>query len=291
MSYTAVTVGNFDGVHLGHIHLINELKKIAEKYNVKPLAITFEPHPVEVLSKRNRFFCKLSTLEEKKEIIEKQLGIEVVSLPFTKEFAQLSPWQFLEEYLLKKFNVKVILVGYDWKFGKNAAGTFLTVADFCAYKGCKALRLDPYKIGDKVVSSSLIRNLLKEARLKEASLYLGHPYWIRRKIEKGKGLGRKIGFPTLNLGNVDRLCLPNGVYVVCCDGHPAIANLGYAPTLKGFKRTLEVHILRDSFYVSDKPRVVFKQFLRPEKAFKTVKDLVEQIKTDIQNAKKIFLTD
>jgi len=286
---TALTVGNFDGVHLGHIHLIKNLQKVAKKYNLKPLVITFEPHPVEVLSPNNRFFCELSTAKEKREIIENQLGVEVKVLPFDREFAKLQPEEFLQKYLLETFKAKVILVGYDWKFGKNAAGSYLTVAKFCAYHGCKAKRIEPYKVGGEIVSSSLIRNLLKKGLLKEASLYLGHPYWIRRKVVKGKGIGGKIGFPTLNFENVEKLCLPNGVYAVYCDGYPAVANLGYAPTLKGTKRTLEVHILSPGFTVSNEPKIVFVKFLRPERAFKTVKELVERIKRDIKEAKETFL--
>jgi len=290
MTNTAITVGNFDGIHLGHIHLIQNLKEIAHNLGLKPLVVTFEPHPVEVLSPLNKFFCKLSTAEEKRELIEKQLGVEVEIIPFTKKFSQISPEEFLEKYLLKRFKAKAIVVGYDWKFGKNAVGNFLTLKNFCLSKNCIVKRIEPYKVADQIVSSSLIREKLKKAQLKEASNYLGHYYWISRKIVKGKGLGKKIGFPTLNFKEVEKLCLPNGVYAVYCNGYPAIANLGFAPTLKGYEKTLEVHILKEKFTICNKPRIVFIKYLRSEKAFKTVKELIKQIEKDIELAKNILLS-
>ena len=284
---TAVAVGNFDGVHLGHIHLIQTLKREAEKRDLIPIVITFDPHPAVVLGK-NGNFCRLSTAEEKREIIENQLGVKVEVIPFTEDFANLPPEVFVEEYLLNRYGAKLIAVGYDWRFGKDAKGDLRLVEMICSSKGCEVIEVPPYVVGEKVVSSSFIRGLLREARLKEASLFLGHPYWVRRKIVPGKGLGKKIGFPTLNMEEVENLCLPNGVYAVSCDGHPAVANLGYAPTLKGKRRTLEVHILRDSFEVSRNPKVVFHKFIRPEMSFKVIEELVEWIENDIETAKRIF---
>ncbi len=284
---TAVAVGNFDGVHLGHIHLIRTLKGEAEKRGLTPIVITFNPHPALVLGK-NGNFCRLSTAEEKREIIENQLGVKVEVIPFTEEFAKLPPEVFVEEYLVNRYGAKLVVVGYDWRFGRDAKGDLRLVEMVCSSKGCEVIEVPPYVVGGKVVSSSLIRELLREARLKEASLFLGHPYWVRRTIVRSRGFGKKIGFPTLNMVDVDRLCLPDGVYAVSCDGHPAVANLGYAPTLKGERRTLEVHILRDSFEVSPNPKVVFYRFIRPEMSFKVVRTLIKQIENDIETAKWTF---
>ena len=286
---TAVAVGNFDGVHLGHLHLINTLREEAKKRGLTPLVITFSPHPALVL-KKNGNFCRLTTAEEKREIIEKQLGVKLEVIPFTEEFAKLPPERFIKEYLIDRYGAKLIAVGYDWRFGKNASGDLSLVRDICSREGCEVIEVPPYKVGGKIVSSSLIRELLREARLKEASLYLGHPYWIRRKIVRGKGLGKKIGIPTLNMVDVEYLCLPDGVYAVSCDGHPAVANLGYCPTLKGDKRTLEIHILRNSFEVLPNPKVVFHKYIRPERAFKVVEELVERIEKDKEEAKRVFYT-
>ena len=288
---TAVAVGNFDGVHLGHIHLINTLKREAIKRDLTPLVVTFEPHPASVL-KKNGSFCRISTSREKREIIENQLGVKVEVIPFTEEFANTPPEEFIEGYLIERFGAALIAVGYDWRFGKGASGDIEVVKRVCSTKGCKVVSVPPYRVGGKAVKSSLVRELLRKARFPEAELYLGHPYWVKRPVVPGKGLGKKLGFPTLNIEEgIEELCLPNGVYAVCCDGHPAVANLGYAPTFKGDKRVLEVHILRDSFEVSKTPRVVFKRFIRPERGFKVVEELIERVKRDIELAKEILTTD
>ena len=288
---TAISIGNFDGVHLGHLYLLERLKEEAFKRNLKPLVITFEPHPAEVL-KKNGNFCKILTGEEKREIIEGQLGIETVVLPFTENFSRVLPEEFVKDYLINRFNAKVVVVGYDWHFGRDASGDFILLSGICKKFGCEALKVEPYTVGGKIVSSTLIRGILKEAKLKEASLYLGHPYWIRRRRVPGKGLGSKLGFPTMNFKGVDKLCLPEGVYAVCIEGRPAVANLGYAPTLKGERdRTLEVHILRNPYGVSDFPKIVFKRYLRREYTLETVEDLMEQIRRDIKIVKTLFLAD
>ena len=287
---TAVAVGNFDGIHLGHIYLLKTLKGEAFKRNLTPLVVTFDPHPAVVL-KKGKDFCTLSTAEEKREIIEKQLGLNYEILPFTEEFSKTAPEEFIEKTLLERFKAQLILVGYDWHFGRGAKGNANTVYEICKRRGCEVIQLQPYTIGGKIVSSSLVRALLKEALLKPASLFLGRPYWIRRQVVKGKGLGSKLGVPTLNFEEVENLCLPNGVYVVCIVGHPAVANLGYSPTIKGQKRTLEVHVLRDFFEVSDRPKIVFKRYLRPERAFKSVEELLRRIKEDIRHTKETFFED
>ena len=290
MVFTAVSVGNFDGVHLGHLHLLGRLKEEAAKRDLKPVALTFEPHPARVLRKGENF-CFLLTGGEKKEILEKQLGIETLVIPFTPDFSALSPEEFVQEYLINRLKASLVVVGYDWRFGKGAKGDFSTLRELCKKWGCEALQVEPYRVGGKIVSSSLIRGLLREGKLKEASLYLGHPYWIRRRRVPGRGIGSQIGFPTMNFNNVEKLCLPDGVYIVCADGKPAVANLGYAPTLKGESRLLEVHVLRDYYEVSETPRIVFKRFLRKEFTFKTVEDLIEQIGRDVELVRRTFLAD
>ncbi len=287
---TAVVVGNFDGIHLGHLYLLSRLKEEAKKRNLQPLVVSFEPHPVKVL-KKSENFCLLSGAEEKREIIGKQLGLDLEILPFTYQLAQTKPEEFIEKILLQKFSAALIIAGYDWRFGKGASGDIKLLKELASRHGCEVIQEKPYRVGGKIVSSSLIRELLKKTRLKEATLYLGHPYWIKRKIQKGRGFASKLGFPTLNFHEVDDLCLPNGVYAVYCDGYPAVANLGYAPTLKGEQRLLEVHILQDGFSISSQPRISFQHFLREEMAFKSVYQLVNQIKKDIQRAKNLLLTD
>lgn len=286
---TAVVVGNFDGVHLGHIHLFKTLKEEALKRGLKPLAITFEPHPAEIL-KKGKDFCRITTLDEKRELIKNAFGFDVEVLTFSEEFSQISPELFIRDYLVGRFNAELIVVGYDWHFGRGAKGDFETVKRVCSELGCEAVKVEPYRLGGKVVSSSLIRGLLREARLKEASIYLGRLYWIKRRREKGLGIASELGFPTVNLGGVENLCLPNGVYSVSVEGLPAIAYLGYAPTIKKLsERVLEVHLLDDGFEEKEEVRVVFLSYIREEMVFKTAEELAERVKKDIEKAKELFL--
>ncbi len=287
---TAVAVGNFDGVHLGHVHLLKTLQKLAAEKNLKPLALTFEPHPLTVVNP-SKAPCRLTTPDEKRVLIEKTLGVELEVLPFDEDFASLEPQEFLERYLWERFKASLIVVGYDWRFGRNAEGNISTVKEFCNRKGCKVYEVKPFKVGGKTVSSSLVRKLLREAKIKEAALYLGRPYWIERKKESGMGLASRMGFPTLNFSDVDRLCLPNGVYAVSLEGLPAIAYLGYAPTLKSLEnRILEVHVLSEKFIDDGDPyRIVFHKFLRGELTFKNAEDLARTVREDIKKAERIFL--
>jgi len=287
---SAVVVGNFDGIHLGHIYLLNKLREEAHKRDLTPLVLTFDPHPAEVLKNRKNF-CKISTASEKKEIIETIFGIKTEVIKFTEEFSQISAEDFVRNWLLKKYGARLILVGYDWHFGRNAEGNYELIKEICERENCEVLKVQPLILGGKVVSSTLIRQLLKQGNIKKAELYLGHPYWIRRKVVKGKGLASKMGFPTLNIEeDIEKLCLPDGVYAVYCEGLPAVANLGYAPTLKGKKRLLEVHVL-DTVFHHPEPKVVFKKFIRPEIGFKTIYELIERIKKDVELATRFFLID
>ena len=286
----AVVVGNFDGVHLGHLHLLSILKSEAQKRGLKPLAVTFHPHPATVLQPE-KHICEITSPEEKKELIEDTLGVELKIETFTEEFSKIPPQEFITDYLIERYGASLIVVGYDWHFGKDASGNYQTVKEVCKKHNCEVIKVEPYRVGGKVVSSSLVRELLKKADLKMASLYLGRCYWVRRSVTKGKGLGSKMGFPTINLGGVDKLCLPSGVYAVTVEGKPAIAYLGTAPTLKNEnERILEVHILKgDPHEVSEKPKVVFYRYLRGEFTFKNAEQLARQVKKDIEEAKKLFL--
>jgi len=289
---TAVVVGNFDGVHVGHLHLLRILKEEAQRRGLKPLAITLEPHPSVVLGGDDAF-CRITSAEEKRELVERALGVELKVLEFTEELAQTPPDEFLRRVLMEHFGARLVVVGYDWRFGKNAEGDASKVEEVCAAEGCAVVRVEPYEVGGKVVSSSLVRKLLKKARLKEAELYLGRPYWVQRRREKGWGFASRLGFPTLNFGGVDDLCLPNGVYAVSVGGQPAIAYLGNAPSVKNLeRRILEVHLLGDPAVAEEENlRVVFRFFLREEMIFKNAEDLAEKVKEDIEKAKELFLID
>ncbi len=284
---TALTVGNFDGIHLGHRYLINKLKEKAKEKNLKTVVLTFCPHPLKVLAP-NLLLCELTDIEEKIELFG-ELGIDYLCfIRFDKEFAQIHARDFLEDILYKRLGCRYLLVGYDWRYGYKREGEIELAKEVGKELGFEVEEAKPFKINDHIVSSTLIRRLLKEGRVEDVKEYLGHYYWIRRKVVKGEGRGGKIGFPTANLQNTDNLCLKEGVYLVRVDErYYGVANYGYRPTFGGKKKVLEVHILDfEGNLRGERVKVEFLKFLREEKRFLSIEELINQIKKDIETAKR-----
>ena len=284
---TALTVGNFDGIHLGHRYLINKLKEKAKEKNLKTVVLTFCPHPLKVLAP-NLLLCELTDIDEKIELFG-ELGIDYLCfIRFDKEFAKIHARDFLEDILYKKLGCRYLLVGYDWRYGYKREGEIELAKEVGKKLGFEVEEAKPFKINDHIVSSTLIRRLLKEGRVEDVREYLGHYYWIKRKVVKGEGRGSKIGFPTANLQNTDNLCLKEGVYLVKVeDKHYGVANYGYRPTFGGKKKVLEVHLLNFQGNLRGKRvKVEFLKFIREEKKFSSVEELINQIKKDIETAKR-----
>ena len=284
---TALTVGNFDGIHLGHRYLINKLKEKAKEKNLKTAVLTFCPHPLKVLAP-NLLLCELTDIDEKIELFG-ELGIDYLCfIRFDKEFAKIHARDFLEDILYKKLGCRYLLVGYDWRYGYKREGEIELAKEVGKKLGFEVEEAKPFKINDHIVSSTLIRRLLKEGRVEDVREYLGHYYWIKRKVVKGEGRGSKIGFPTANLQNTDNLCLKEGVYLVKVeDKHYGVANYGYRPTFGGKKKVLEVHLLNFQGNLRGKRvKVEFLKFIREEKKFSSVEELINQIKKDIETAKR-----
>ncbi len=282
---TAIVVGNFDGYHTGHRYLISKLKERARERNLKTLVLMFCPHPLKVLAPKI-FMCELSSPEEKMEMLS-QDGVDYVCfIKFDREFAKVRAKDFLEEILFKRLKCRYLLVGYDWRFGYRREGEIELAREVGSKLGFEVELVKPYRKNGHIVSSTLIRRLLNEGRLKEAEEFLGRRYWIRRKVIRGEGRGSKIGFPTANLKGTENLCLKEGVYaVIVNDSMPAVANYGYRPTFGGKKKVLEVHIPDFSGDLRGKLiKVEFVKFLREERKFSSVDELKEQIKKDIQEA-------
>lgn len=282
---TAVIVGNFDGYHLGHRYLIDKLKERARERNLKTLVVTFCPHPLKVLAPKVRI-CELTTMEEKEEILKGE-GVDYLCfIRFDKEFSRIPAREFLEEILFRRLGCRFLLVGYDWRFGYRREGEIELAREVGRKVGFEVEPAQPFTVNGHVVSSTLIRRLLSEGRLKEAETFLGRPYWIRRKVVKGEGRGSKIGFPTANLKGTENLCLKEGVYAVKVnDEMVGVANYGYRPTFGGKKKVLEVHIPGFSGNLRGKTvKVEFLKFIREEKKFESVEDLKRQIERDVQSA-------
>ena len=282
---TALVVGNFDGFHLGHRHLVRMLKKKAKERNLKTLIMTFCPHPLRVLAPR-LFLCELSSADEKMELLAEE-GIDYLCyVRFDKEFSRMGAREFLEEVLFRRLGCRLLLVGYDWRFGYKREGEIELAREMGERLGFEVELVSPFKRNGHIVSSTLIRRLLSEGRLEEAQEFLGRRYWIKRKVVQGDGRGSKLGFPTANLKDTENLCLKEGVYAVIVDDEfPAVANYGLRPTFDGKKKVLEVHIPGFTGDLKGKSiKVEFLKFLREERKFPSVEELKKQVERDIHSA-------
>lgn len=280
-----LTVGNFDGIHLGHQALIRQIVNEAKTDGSDAVIITFLNHPAQVI-RPHHCPLRITTNEQRIELFN-ELGVdELYLLEFTESFAEQTTWQFLET-LSKSMIIHKIILGHDAAIGKHREGDFLHLSKLGKEHGFTVEEFGAITEHGKVVSSTLVRKAIQSGELDVAHEYLGRPYSIYGKVMRGKGRGKTIGFPTANL-DVKGLCLPpQGVYAVKvkigAEVFQGIANLGNAPTLySGEEVKLEVHVFDYSKDLYDSPiEVIFGQFIRPEIKFPTVAALKQQIAKDI----------
>lgn len=293
--YPVLTIGNFDGFHLGHQAIFKKMVYRAKEVQGTSMAFTFEPHPLKVLSPQKPLRL-LSAFEEKVRLIEAE-GVDILLCPnFTRAFADQRPEDFIRNILYNKLGVKEIFVGYDYAFGKGRAGTVDSLRKMSAEFGFKVDVIDPVKVGKGVVSSSRIRDLLSKGKVKDAAIFLGRPYPLEGRVIKGKGRGAALlGFPTanINIANTDLLIPKEGIYAVEVylngENFKGAANIGYNPTFGNSNFSFEVHILdfnRD--LLGRNLRVEFIERLRDEIAFSSPIALSEQIRKDIEAVRNIF---
>ena len=290
-----VTIGNFDGVHKGHQALLKRVIDKANEINGTSVAITFEPHPLRVL--KNVSHPPLITIyEQKVELLEKT-GLDIlISIPFTKEFGEISAGSFIEDLLVKKIGMKAIVVGQDYSFGKNREGNIdllKSAADRFGYE----LIIPEWVTSpnaEERVSSTIIREIISAGEVEKAPALLGRNYQVRGRVVSGRDRGGKLlGFPTANLNLFDELCPKTGVYAVTvetADGnYKGVANLGYSPTFDDHIFTVEVHILDfNADIYNQNIRVNLISKLRDEKKFSCIEELSKQIERDIQTARKVL---
>ncbi len=288
-----VTIGNFDGVHYGHQQLFATVVKKARSINGTSVAITFDPHPLQVLLPGG--IKLISTCQQKEELIELS-GIDaLLVIPFTKEFAKTTADSFVADLLVRKLGVKELVVGYDYAFGKGRSGNIEFLKKQGQLYNFPVTVVEACYIGDQLVSSTKIRELVKEGKMADARELLGRFYQIRGTVQVGKQRGGKvIGFPTANLKfNEEDLVPKHGVYVtqVSCEGrhYGGILNIGYNPTFGEEQLVAETHIFDFNEDIYGKPiKVNLLKFLRSERKFSGAKELAEQIGNDVILAKKIL---
>ncbi len=290
---TCVTIGNFDGVHLGHQQLFAEVVKSASQKNGTSVAITFDPHPLQILLPEG--IKLISTIEQKIELVE-MAGIDVLLIiPVTLEFAKTTAEYFVEHYLVKKLGLKELVVGYDYAFGKGRSGDINFLRKQGGIFGFPVKIINPFYEKSELVSSTKIRQLVMNGRMADACALLGRYYQIRGTVRVGRQRGGKeIGFPTANL-KFDRedLVPKHGVYVtqVICEGncYGGILNIGRNPTFGEDQLVAETHIFNFNKDIYGKPiKVNLIKFLRSERKFPGVKELAAQIEKDVKQAKQIL---
>ena len=287
---TIVTIGTFDGIHIGHKKILKDLIATAKKEGKKSVLLTFFPHPRMVLQK-DKTILLLNTLDEKSMLLEK-MGLDYLIIhPFSKEFSRLTALDFVRDVLVNKLNTSRLIIGYDHHFGKNREGNIHQLKEYSLLYDFKIEEIPAQDIDDVSVSSTKIRVALKEGNLKTANNYLGYHYMLSGIVVKGKKLGGTIGFPTANIEVKEsyKLIPSTGVYIIKTQINAilfhGIMNIGFNPTVLGKHQTIEAHLFdfNENLY-GKKITVEFVYFLREERKFKSVEELVAQLNIDKENA-------
>ncbi|MEQ9581760.1 MAG: bifunctional riboflavin kinase/FAD synthetase [Arenibacter sp.] len=291
---TAITIGTFDGVHIGHRKILERLINSAKVLELKSTVLTFFPHPRMVLQK-DVSIKLLNTIDEKIKILE-ELGIDYLIVhPFTKEFSRLSATQFVRDILVNDLKTKKIIIGYDHRFGRNRNANINDLVAFGNALDFEVEEISAQEVDDVSVSSTKIRKALEEGDMKTANMYLGYNYMLTGSIVKGKGLGRKLNFPTANLSIPEeyKLIPKNGVYVVSSVfGNKTVygmMNIGFNPTVDGKTKSIEINFFDfDQDLYGKKIQIDIIDRIRDEKKFNSLEGLQTQLKKDRETSLSII---
>jgi riboflavin kinase/FMN adenylyltransferase len=288
-----LALGNFDGLHRGHMKIVERVHRTAVERAATPVVLTFDPHPTRVL-RPDHAPRLLLTLAQKVEMLE-QAGMQGVAVVrFTSEMANWEPEAFVRTVLVGWLGVSEVWVGSNFLFGRDRSGTFSVLRDLGAQYGFRADKIDPVCHRDVAVSSTRIRRLISEGRVDEAAALLGHHPFIDGDVVPGDERGRTIGLPTANLRTENELLPPNGVYAtiarVGAGLYPAATNLGVRPTFESSGApSIEAHLLRGGRDLyGQRIRLYFVQRLRDERAFESVEALQAQIAQDCRQVERLF---
>jgi riboflavin kinase/FMN adenylyltransferase len=290
--HPVIALGNFDGLHRGHLKIIERVKRGAAEHGGTPMAMTFDPHPPRVV-RPDKAPPLLMTKDQRLEALHRA-GVQCVAVVrFTKELSQWDADTFVRKVLVDWLRVSEVWVGANFLFGHERTGTFSVLRGLGQSYGFRADKIDPVRYKDFVVSSTRIRRLVGEARMDEAAALLGRPYYVDGVIVEGKRRGRELGFPTANLETRNELVPPNGVYatMMTIDGvvHGGVTNIGLRPTFGETAPTIETHVLDYSGNLYGQTvRLAFVQRLRDERRFEDVDALRAQIDADKRRAERLF---
>jgi riboflavin kinase/FMN adenylyltransferase len=288
-----LALGNFDGLHRGHIKIIERVRRVAFERGGTSLVLTFDPHPPRIV-RPDKAPPLLMTLEQKVEALGKA-GIQGVAIvTFTYDLSRWQPEAFVKTVLVDWLRVAEVWVGADFLFGRDRSGNFSLLRALGGQYGYRAEKIDPVRYKEFVISSTRIRRLIAEGRVDEASALLGHHFYIDGTVVRGAGRGRELGVPTANIVSANELIPPHGVYATTAivDGviYPSVTNIGLRPTFESTtKTTIETHILEMNADLYDKQvRLGFVQRLRDERRFPDVDALKAQIEADVRRAARLF---
>ncbi|MFV0377387.1 MAG: bifunctional riboflavin kinase/FAD synthetase [Mangrovibacterium sp.] len=292
-----LTIGSFDGVHLGHVKIIDRLREIAREQNGESVIFTFYPHPRQVLAPNEDSIRLLTTLSEKGRLFA-NAGIDhLIIYPFTKTFSELSYTDFVHEILVRQLQIKTLVVGYDHKFGRNREGSYAMLQTLSTAFNFKLEKLDVLLMNDINISSTKIRYALEEGDMTLANSFLGYPYTLHGKVVEGKQLGRQIQFPTANIVASDphKLIPGFGVYAVYVliggQRYKGMLNIGIRPTVdrNADRRSIEVHILNFSGNLyHHEIEIEFIRKIREEQKFASVDQLRLQLEEDKKTVSRIL---
>lgn len=299
-SYTkepsVITIGTFDGVHIGHQKIINRLIKVGQEKTLKSLVLTFFPHPRMVLQSDTNIKL-LNTITERQNILSQTDLNHLITQKFTTDFSNLSAYDYVKNILVDQLNAKHIIIGYDHHFGKNRSANINDLKAFGKEFGFEVEEISAQDIEDVAVSSTKIRTALDNGEITVANSYLGYSYYLTGTVVKGKGLGKQIGFPTANIHIEEnyKLIPKNGVYIVKSTLHNStiygMMNIGTNPTVNGTSQTIEVNFFNVNENLYDKTlKIELLKRLRDEHKFSSVDALKTQLKIDAQNAHQFINT-
>jgi riboflavin kinase / FMN adenylyltransferase len=287
-SPTIVTIGTFDGVHLGHQKILSRLIQLKHQHGLQAVVLTFDPHPRKILFPEQKDLKLITLIDEKLDLLE-NYGVDVtVVYPFDRGFSGIEPKEYIEEILMKSLHVKYLVIGYDHKFGKNRSGDIKVLQKFSENYGYEVEEIPALDIDHIAISSSKIRHAIEEGNIDLANNYLGHYFFLYATVIHGKQLGRTLGFPTANLKieGTDKLIPKIGVYFVEVvtggEKHYGMMNIGYNPTTDSDRKIkMEVHLFEfETDLYHKNVRINFLKYLRDEKKFNNLEELTAELHRD-----------
>ena len=289
---TIATIGTFDGIHIGHQKILNSLVRFGKENSLKSVVITFDPHPRKIINKKNSIEL-INTIEEKKEKL-KTLGIDYLIIQkFDEKFSETEANKFVE-ILKNNINIEKLIVGYDHRFGKNRNADINDLKKYGKELNFEVIEIDALEIEEVNISSTKIRLAIKDGNIRLANSYLGYNFFLSGKVVKGHSRGKELGFPTANLKiDEDKIIPKNGVYLIKSkidnQNIYGMMNIGYNPTFNNKSKKIETHFFNLNKNLYGKIiKIELLEYIREEKRFETVDDLIQRLKLDREKCLKLI---